>query len=395
MGGVSATHRRGFNVTRRRPRLTFVAKAPVPFHRPILEALRTEVDLAVLYVAEKRSQDYFEDRRPDDLGRTVTSVPMFLGDPERAPRWPLGLGRELDREDPDAVLLHSWDPAMWPAIAWCRRRGVRSVMWTESTQWSGRSRNAVTEIIRRNILRQVDTLVANGTEARRYAIKLGASPSSIETPLYPIDPHRDAANTPVTNDSPPEPSRTGPLRVLFVGRLIPSKRPMDLVTSCDELLRGGVQAELRIVGRGPLEQELEQAALRHHVPIDLRGWREGNRLAEEYEWADVVVVPSEREVWGLIVNEALDHGCFVLASDEVGAAVDLLCDPLLGRVFPVGAGPVLTRLLADSAEMDRSTSTRANRRALAHRLVPGAFSPRHFGQAVVHAAFPGRGHGLQ
>jgi len=55
-------------------------------------------------------------------------------------------------------------------------------------------------------------------------------------------------------------------------------------------------------------------------------------------------VPSEREVWGLVVNEALAHGLYVIASDEVGAAGDLV-GPDTGFVYPVGRVDELARAM--------------------------------------------------
>jgi glycosyltransferase involved in cell wall biosynthesis len=47
------------------------------------------------------------------------------------------------------------------------------------------------------------------------------------------------------------------------------------------------------------------------------------------------VVPSRKEPWGLVVNESLGLGRFVIASDRVGAAMDLI-RPGVGRTFRAG-----------------------------------------------------------
>jgi glycosyltransferase involved in cell wall biosynthesis len=60
------------------------------------------------------------------------------------------------------------------------------------------------------------------------------------------------------------------------------------------------------------------------------GWQEGEQLSAILEQCDVLILPSAREVWGLVVNEALAHGLYVVVSDRVGAR-DLVA-PEIGRV---------------------------------------------------------------
>ena len=55
-----------------------------------------------------------------------------------------------------------------------------------------------------------------------------------------------------------------------------------------------------------------------------------------YAVADVLVLPSEREPWGLVINEAMNAGTAVIVSDQVGAAADLVEDGVNGYVVPVG-----------------------------------------------------------
>jgi glycosyltransferase involved in cell wall biosynthesis len=92
------------------------------------------------------------------------------------------------------------------------------------------------------------------------------------------------------------------------------------------------------------------------------GFRNQQELPLLYAMADLLVLPSIREPWGLVVNEAMAAGCAILASDRVGAAKDLVRDGVNGAVFPAGSVPALAealeRLFADSnrlAEMGRQS----------------------------------------
>ena len=61
--------------------------------------------------------------------------------------------------------------------------------------------------------------------------------------------------------------------------------------------------------------------------------------------ADVLVLPSSFEPWGLVLNEAMCGGLPVVASDKVGAAADLVRDGVNGFVYPAGnVGALADRL---------------------------------------------------
>jgi glycosyltransferase involved in cell wall biosynthesis len=71
-----------------------------------------------------------------------------------------------------------------------------------------------------------------------------------------------------------------------------------------------------------------------------------------YHAADILVLPSEVEAWGLVVNEAMAAGVVPVVSDRVGCGPDLVADA--GEVFRCGdvgdlAG-ALDRALARAAQ---------------------------------------------
>ena len=85
-----------------------------------------------------------------------------------------------------------------------------------------------------------------------------------------------------------------------------------------------------------------QASRASDSPIVCLGTLEPARLRDVYAACDVLVVPSVqtrtfREPWGLVVNEAMNQGLAVIASDAVGAAAGgLVRDGVNGVVVPAG-----------------------------------------------------------
>src|SRR6185312_5318202 len=94
---------------------------------------------------------------------------------------------------------------------------------------------------------------------------------------------------------------------------------------------------LLIVGDGEERARLETRALELVLEgVRFPGFRNQSELPSFFALADVFVLPSRHEPWGLIVNEAMAAGCAVIVSNEVGAHADLVTNGVEGFVFPVG-----------------------------------------------------------
>lgn len=125
--------------------------------------------------------------------------------------------------------------------------------------------------------------------------------------------------------------------VLFAGKLLPFKRPLDVVHAISIVRAQGTDSRLMIAGSGPLEEELIELAAKLDVPVDLLGFQNQSQMPAAYSAADVLALPSDgRETWGLVVNEALASGLPVIVSDQAGCAPDLAADRDVGRTFKMG-----------------------------------------------------------
>jgi glycosyltransferase involved in cell wall biosynthesis len=137
--------------------------------------------------------------------------------------------------------------------------------------------------------------------------------------------------------------------ILFSAKLQPWKRPLDLLRAFSEA--NLANAVLLFVGTGPLLSQLESEAASLGVASRVRflGFINQSQLPAFYTAADLLVLPSEFEPFGLVVNEAMCCGCAVAVSDRCGAARDLVVpvDPQL--VFSCGDIGALAKILKAAA----------------------------------------------
>jgi glycosyltransferase involved in cell wall biosynthesis len=143
--------------------------------------------------------------------------------------------------------------------------------------------------------------------------------------------------------------------LIFSGRLVPVKRVDLLIDAFVAIAAERPDWDLLIVGDGVLGDEL-----RRRVPETLRprivwtGFLDHDEPALALHAADVLVLPSDREPWALVVQEAMAAGLVVVSSDVSGAAYELVEDGKSGRIFPAGDLAELKRALVqvtDSAAL--------------------------------------------
>ncbi len=136
--------------------------------------------------------------------------------------------------------------------------------------------------------------------------------------------------------------------LLFAGKLVPFKRPLDVVQAAARLKEAGHQVCVLVAGAGPLEAKMLAAARAASIQTHMLGFCNQSAMPEAYAAADVLVLPSDgRETWGLVANEALACGCPVVLSDAVGSAPDLVGDGSAGRIFPVANVRALAYAITD------------------------------------------------
>jgi glycosyltransferase involved in cell wall biosynthesis len=133
--------------------------------------------------------------------------------------------------------------------------------------------------------------------------------------------------------------------VVFSAKLQPWKRPLDALRAFAQAAVDG--SYLLFAGEGPLRGELETeiARLGAGDRVKLLGFVNQSALPEVYRAADVLVLPSQYEPFGVVVNEAMLCECVPVVTDRVGARFDLVEEGRTGFVYPAGDVGKLAELL--------------------------------------------------
>ena len=298
------------------------------------------------------------------------------------------LWRALDRLDPEVVLVPGYYtlPALAAAI-WARLHGRKSVLMTESTAadhkrvwWKERLKSFAIRALFR-------WAIAGGTPHVRYLRELGFPIARIARFYDVVDNAGLSGRSAEVRrlSTPEEASLPAQPYFLYVGRLAPEKNVGGLLEAWLGYRASGGTWPLVLVGDGPLAPSLREAAASsaHADAVHFAGHHGSASLPQFYAFAGCFVLPSTREPWGLVVNEAMACGLPVIVSNRCGCVEDLVLNGKNGFTFD----PAHDRELEHCLELTASLSQEKLSALGAHSFERiQSFSPENFGAEVARIA---------
>ncbi len=358
-------------------RLAVVSSHPIQTQAPWFRALAQVVDLEVFYA-----------HRQDAAGQAAAGfeqpfdwdVPLLDG---YRYRW-------LDNVSPEPTVesFAGCDtPAIAPALAdgnfdacivtgWYLKTYVQAIracwqarlpLMLRGDSHLGTTRPLLTKAAKylpyRWLLPRVDAHLYVGEANRAYLRHYGVSDSQLFFVPHFVDNDRfsrSAASARATGAAgafrasigvPP-----GATVFLFAGKLVERKRATDFVQALAGLRASGRIVHGVIVGTGQEGAAVRDQAAMLGAPIHFAGFKNQSEMPGAYAAADCLVLPSSRESWGLVVNEAMACGLPAIVSDASGCAPDLVVPGRTGFVYSAANVPELwdrMRQVVDALEANR------------------------------------------
>ncbi|ASO18885.1 glycogen(starch) synthase [Actinoalloteichus hoggarensis] len=310
----------------------------------------------------------------------VAEDPAHLSFERDLVAWTLAMGHAMIRAGlallrerrPDVVHAHDWLVAH-PAIALAEAAEVPLIATLHATEagrhsgWLSQPLNQQIHSIEWWLAHRADRLITCSAAMRQEAAQ-----------LFDVEPADVAV---LHNGISPSPWRVSPAKVahartsvqpkdapllLFFGRIEWEKGAQDAVAALPAIRRSHPGAVLAIAGQGGYQERLVEEARRHRVrrAVRLTGQLSDEELAALLAAADVVVLPSRYEPFGIVALEAAAAGAPLVAS-TAGGLGEVVLDGETGLSFTPGDVAGLTsgvrRVLADPASAARRASAARDR----------------------------------
>jgi glycosyltransferase involved in cell wall biosynthesis len=346
-----------------RPALGVLDFKPVQYHAPLYRCLtyRHNIDLDVLFLRQAHPSGTFDPGFQVSVSWDIDLLSGYKHSFMETYGWEVSrslmtrlseLKRWLRRQD--AVVIHGYThPWMLIAIMSCWRSNIPYLLRGDS-QPRGHAtgiRRQVRDAVAHQVVARSAAGLAIGHRNAQFYRRYGA-PRIIFAP-YSVDHVRFA--------SPPSRSRRELLLnlglnadlpvIMYSGKLYSGKRPLDLARAV-ALLPDEVNTIF--VGDGILAGEV-RALLRPGYGA-VTGFINQSAITSYYHAADIIVLPSMVDNWGLVLNEAMATGTLPIVTSNVGAAPDLVDG--VGEIYPCGDIPGLAAAISRGLRRISESGTR-------------------------------------
>ena len=336
--------------------------APTCFYyqTPLFQSLQDNqgIDLIVLYCSDEalRSIDIKKMYKTSDnwgvesdllkgydykFIRNYSPIPSYM-------KWPIGLlnlgiWNEIKNYKPDAIILQSWtNPTWWMAALAGLVFKIPVFLMTDQNMFPELSKSKWKLILKKFLLGKllfprVTGFLCSGTQNKNLYKHYGVPEHKLVDfafswgyrPMFDIYDELIAERKEIRKSLG---IKQNEFVISYIGRMSYEKGVFTLLKAYE--LLDLPHKSLVLIGDGQMTKDLKDYVIRHNIEsVRFLGFQSRSEIYKSYVIPDVLVLPSLRESWGIVINEALCFGLPVIVSRSVGAAEDLLVEGENGYYF--------------------------------------------------------------
>jgi len=305
-------------------KILFITNIPSPYRVDFFNELGKQCDLTVCYERHSAGDRNIKWRGNEAINYTAnfTSAKTIGTDKSIG----FDLIWEIKKVKFDHLIISGYaSPSVMLAITYCR---IFRIPYTlESDGGFFTVDHGIKRIIKRFLLCGAQSHFTTCQEYTSYLLSLGISKDKINkypfTSLYENDIAVSVANDEEKEQLRSELAIIEKKVVLSVGRFIPCKGFDILLNAAKSFLDS---TGIYIVGGTPEPEFIEQKKCLGLNNVHFIDFKQKNELKKWYRAADVFILPTRGDVWGLVINEAMAQGLPVITTDRCIAGLELVDD---------------------------------------------------------------------
>lgn len=298
-------------------RVTFYSILPSPYQRDLFAAIaeRPEISLKVRYLEMTVDDSPWPQKPLSEYESVLPGKDLRWGSSRFHVNWHLPSFSDT-HADTDVVVLNGYQSFVSQWILRTQTKQIPCIFWGEKMVGAS---TGIKGKIQQNFaasLNNCQAIAAIGAAAvvdykTRYPNKSVAA-----IPYY-------CTLQNFQKDIPQRPRE--PINILFCGQIIARKGFDLLLKSFAKLIEAGFKVTLTVVGReAEFHQFMAEIPKNAQEKVIYAGFQAPEALPRFYQEADIFVLPSRYDGWGVVVNQAVGAGLPVICSDAVGSAADLV-----------------------------------------------------------------------
>ena len=313
-------------------KVLWLANVPSPYRVDFFNKLGRECELTVLFekrTSEERDISWLNYNFLNFKGIILKGVSVT----QDSAFCPTVL-RYLKNNRYDYIVLTNFTtPTGMLAIEYLRRRGIS--YWLESDGGFAKSGKGLKERVKRHFIKGAAAYFSTGSTHDEYYLQYGAKKDKLFRYPFTSIAENDILSAPATTAQKKEIRKklnmTEQKIILSVGQFVYRKGFDLLLEACKSVDKS---VGIYFVGGEATQEYLDIVAKYAMTNVHFVGFKGKGEIAEYYKAADIFVLPTREDIWGLVINEAMAYGLPVITTDMCAAGLELVENGVNGYIIP-------------------------------------------------------------
>ena len=340
-------------------RVLFLTNFASPYRVHFFDELGKYMDVTVLYSdrvedVRHRNADWFENGEGGFHEVQLTKV-ASVGEENLCPNVLSWLKKGYD-----AIIIGGYSsPTAVLAMAYLRLHKIPFYMEVDGGLI--RQENRLKYRVKKTLVSMADRWLSTGAETTKYLIHYGAEEENVTN--YPFSSLYEKDILPDIIPQEEKKALRSALNipeekmVLAIGQFI-HRKGFDVLMQAAASLEGNTG--IYIVGGEPTEEYLKLREERNLNNVHFLGFQKKEVLAQYYKAADLFVLPTREDIWGLVINEAMAYGLPVITTDKCVAGLELVENGVNGYIVPVEDAAELAEKIRKVLDSDMEAMGKAS-----------------------------------
>ena len=260
----------------------------------------------------------------------------------------------LTEFNPDFVIAYEYStPTALMLMSFCR---LKRIPYFINCDGAIPSNNYLRTLIKKHYIKNAVGYFGNGISARKYFLKYNGKEEKIIPYKFSNYYKKDILEKPLSKIEKEQKKEDLGIKYkkvfLSIGRF-EFLKGFDLLIDLAQKYKENEEIGFVFIGGGPLEEqykkEIEEKNLKN---ITILPYMDKEQLMNYYDISDCFIFPTRRDIWGLVVVEAMSRGLPVITSDDSMAGIELVEDSKNGYIFKSGDTEKLKEAIDKLISMD-------------------------------------------
>lgn len=313
-------------------KVLFITNIPSPYRVDFFNELGKSCDLTVLF--EKRASDERDELWKNYQFETFHGIFMKGISVGAATSVCFSVTKYLKNSKFDIIVCTDFtSPTGIIAINYLKRHHIPYFL--ECDGGFAKNGKGIRERIKRYTITGAKGYFSTGKACDEYYLAYGAEKDrTVRFPFTSVK-KKDILSSPLSqaekNELKKQLGISDSPTVITVGQFI-HRKGFDILLKAAGLLDRGVQ--FYFIGGEPTEEYLQIKSYLHLDNVHFIGFQSHDAIKKYYRAADLFVLPTREDIWGLVINEAIANGLPVVSTDKCAAALEMVKDGVNGFIIP-------------------------------------------------------------